>query len=100
VNYLGTIIDRYSPTFAALASLREIFRVSVALCRASFFVVVVYRIRYQQRETLKLDEHEHDFHLENPAREFDLKKLESAQNRYYVPRHRRCLSQRYVERVR
>jgi hypothetical protein len=30
VNYLGTIIDRYSPTFAALASLREIFRVSVA----------------------------------------------------------------------
>jgi hypothetical protein len=30
VNYLGTMIDRYSPTFAALASLREIFRVSVA----------------------------------------------------------------------
>jgi hypothetical protein len=30
VNYLGTIIDLYSPTFAALASLREIFRVSAA----------------------------------------------------------------------
>jgi hypothetical protein len=30
VDYLGTIIDRYSPTFAALASLRDIFRVSVA----------------------------------------------------------------------
>jgi hypothetical protein len=30
VNYLGTIIDRYSQTFAALASSREIFRVSVA----------------------------------------------------------------------
>ena len=30
MNYLGTIIDPYSLTFAALASLREIFRVSVA----------------------------------------------------------------------
>jgi len=30
MNYLGEIIHRYSPTFAALASLREIFRVSVA----------------------------------------------------------------------
>ena len=30
MNYLGTIIDLYSPTFAALASWREIFRVSVA----------------------------------------------------------------------
>ena len=30
MNYLGTIIDRYFPAFAALASLREIFRVSVA----------------------------------------------------------------------
>jgi len=30
MNYLGEIISRYSPTFAALASLREIFRVSVA----------------------------------------------------------------------
>jgi hypothetical protein len=28
--HLGEIIHRYSPTFAALASLREIFRVSVA----------------------------------------------------------------------
>ena len=100
MNYLGTTIDRYSPTFAALGSLREIFRVSVALCRASFFVVVVYRIKYQQRETLNWMSTNNDFHLENPAREFDLKKLESAQNRYYVPRHRRCLSQRYVERVR
>jgi len=31
MNYLGDIIDRYSPTFAAFASLREIFRVSVAV---------------------------------------------------------------------
>jgi hypothetical protein len=30
MNYLGEILHRYSPTFAALASLREIFRVSVA----------------------------------------------------------------------
>ena len=30
MTYLGEIIHRYSPTFAALASLREIFRVSVA----------------------------------------------------------------------
>ena len=30
MDYLGTIIDRYSPTFAALASLRDIFRISVA----------------------------------------------------------------------
>ena len=30
MNYLGTIIDRYSPTLTALAPLREIFRVSVA----------------------------------------------------------------------
>ena len=30
MNYLGKIVHRYSPTFAALASLREIFRVSVA----------------------------------------------------------------------
>jgi len=30
MNYLGKIIHRYSPTFAALASLREIFRVSIA----------------------------------------------------------------------
>jgi hypothetical protein len=30
VNYFGKIFDRYSPTFAALASLRATFRVSVA----------------------------------------------------------------------
>jgi hypothetical protein len=30
MNYLGEIIHRYFPTFAAFASLREIFRVSVA----------------------------------------------------------------------
>ena len=30
MNYLKEIIHRYSPIFAALASLREIFRVSVA----------------------------------------------------------------------
>jgi len=30
MNYLGEILHRYSPTFAALASLREIFRVSGA----------------------------------------------------------------------
>ena len=30
MNYLGTIVGPYSPTFAALAPLREIFRVSVA----------------------------------------------------------------------
>jgi len=30
MNYLGEIIDRDSPTFAAFASLREIFRVLVA----------------------------------------------------------------------
>jgi hypothetical protein len=30
MNYLGKIIHRYSPTFAALASLREVFRQSVA----------------------------------------------------------------------
>jgi hypothetical protein len=30
MNYLGKIVHRYSPTFAALASLREMFRVSVA----------------------------------------------------------------------
>jgi hypothetical protein len=30
MNYLRKIVHRYSPTFAALASLREIFRISVA----------------------------------------------------------------------
>ena len=30
MNYLEEILHCYSPTFAALASLREIFRVSVA----------------------------------------------------------------------
>ena len=30
MNYLGEIIHRYSPTFAVLASSREIFRVSLA----------------------------------------------------------------------
>ncbi len=30
MNYLGEIIHRYSPTFAVLTFLREIFRVSVA----------------------------------------------------------------------
>jgi hypothetical protein len=30
MNYLGKIVYRYSPTFAALASLREMFRVPVA----------------------------------------------------------------------
>ncbi len=30
MNYLKEILHRYSPIFAALASLREIFRVSVA----------------------------------------------------------------------
>ena len=27
MNYLGKIVHHYSPTFAALASLREIFRI-------------------------------------------------------------------------
>ena len=52
VNYLGTIIDRYSPTFAAVASLREIFEFQLRLCRVRIFVVVIHRIKYQQRETL------------------------------------------------
>jgi hypothetical protein len=30
MNYLGKIVHRYLPTFAAFASLREIIRVSVA----------------------------------------------------------------------
>jgi hypothetical protein len=30
MNFLGKIVHRYSPTFAALASLREMFRDSVA----------------------------------------------------------------------
>jgi hypothetical protein len=30
MNYLKEILHRYSPIFAALASLREIFRISVA----------------------------------------------------------------------
>ena len=38
MNYLGTIIGRYSPTFAALASLREIFRVSVATLPPRIFL--------------------------------------------------------------
>ncbi len=39
MNYLEAFIHRYFPAFAAFASLREIFRVSVAACRARTFVV-------------------------------------------------------------
>jgi len=53
VNYLGTNIDRYSPIFAALAPLREIFRVLVAaLPREVLRGGYIHRIKYQQRETL------------------------------------------------
>ncbi len=33
MNYLEELIHRYFPTFAAFASLREIFRVSVTVVR-------------------------------------------------------------------
>jgi hypothetical protein len=42
MNFLGKIVHRYSPTFAALASLREMFRVSVAALPA----LVIRRIKY------------------------------------------------------
>jgi hypothetical protein len=45
-NYLEEFIHRYFPTFAAFASLREIFRVSVGLCRASSFVMNIFFAKY------------------------------------------------------
>ena len=42
MNYLGDILHCDSPTFAALASWREIFRVSVAALPRLFFVVLSF----------------------------------------------------------
>jgi hypothetical protein len=52
VNYLGAIIDRYSPTFAALAPLREISRVSVLALPREVLRGGYTPDKVQQRETL------------------------------------------------
>ena len=60
MNYLKEILHRYSPIFAALASLRlrsrhalrEKFRVSVAVLPRWVLRGGLLRINYQQRETL------------------------------------------------
>jgi hypothetical protein len=53
MNYFTAVIHHFSPNFAALASLREIFRRVDCNSATLGLVETLHRLKYQQGETLQ-----------------------------------------------